>query len=67
MASVERSSPDCAREDKMPTAFYYREQARICREQAEITDSLTAEHLLFLADEYEAEAERVESDSDLDS
>ena len=51
----------------MPTAFYYREQARICREQAEITDSLTAEHLLFLADEYEAEAERVESDSDLDS
>ena len=51
----------------MPAAAYFREQARLCREQAEITDSLTAGHLLFLADEYEAEAERVESEPDVDA
>ncbi|HET9428748.1 MAG TPA: hypothetical protein VFO69_10350 [Allosphingosinicella sp.] len=44
----------------MPAAFYFREQARLCREHAANADSVTAEQLLFLAEEYEAEADRMD-------
>ena len=48
----------------MPTAAYFRQQAKHCRDQARtVTDARTADHLVFVAEEYEAEAERMENEA----
>ena len=43
---------------------YYREKAALFREYAESTDERTAALLLALAEDYEAEARRLEPDAE---
>lgn len=48
----------------MTTVAHFRSQAAKCRDLAKHADEPTAANLLFLAEEYEAEARKLESEPD---